>query len=535
MEELETKLEQVEERLERQEDFADDVHQALGPVLQNIGSSSSRGPQSSANLTVATPAVPTPTTPIVLSDFVATLIDVRRERIETGYRFTVRYIPHAQDLRVAYVSDSVVSNHDYYNYLQELTGVPESGNVLSVTIEKGFAPYEYDPTYIYFMTETESVGVKVFTAPGSAGNLYTRVEVWPLTVSAEEVVYVPGEDTELLDIRYTNSTSSLDLEIVMVNLSSGEALIRNRLQHSSLFDTILTTAYGPGREKTIQGRIKTSRYRYRISGYVNVIARTYMYSNSSALDVLEVKKKIVLRPSNQAGPFPDGYLGFATVQGAMITQDGTTLYVCNVTNGGPCKEIVFILSERDLNLTCQELKNNGQRHPLPVTPPSDLEFNEDVKKYLFTVEPANRYQNSSKVQCTAVNATGFQVTKQAEVLYFEQPRILVHRSSVQNNHSNVRVVCAASGHPLPLLQVSVRLESSEHDYSSYLQYEISAEDTVTLPGGREVQGFVTFPLDSTKSLGSVHCGANTIHSYRREGGYLDTIYMAYTMESIFEA
>ncbi|KAK3739785.1 hypothetical protein RRG08_033934 [Elysia crispata] len=519
VEELEVRLGQVEERLDKQEEFASDVHEAFPSVFQNAGNYSSNGTSANNRETAPTTTAPT-TTPFVYtrSDFVATVLDVKRETMATGYRFTVRYIPHAQNLRVVYVFDSVMSQNEVYCYLHELDTTSESNGVKRVTLERGFVSGgQFDNTYVYFMTESESVGIKVDMDPGVAGNLSSSVHAWPFTLSPDELVYRQGQDTPLLDIRYTNSTNAMTLHVVMINLTSGEAIIADNLDHSSFFDTTISTKYNFIREKTIQGRLKTSRY--RISGFVSVIATKYLESYSSAVEVVKVEKRIVFRPENQAGPFPDGYLGFGTVQGSRYTDDRTQIYICNITDGNPCREIVFVLSESPTQLTCHEIMRNEQIHPLAVTPPSDLEFNSDVRKYLFQVQPTTDLQNFSLVQCTAVNETGFHVVKQIKVLYFVQPRILVDKSSVQNG-SMVTVTCVATGHPLPrTMTVTVRQAHLHDVYSTMMHYTVEEEDTVTSPDGQEVSGVVTFQQNPVKPLVSVFCSVSTGFEFTTEEGH----------------
>ncbi|RUS75985.1 hypothetical protein EGW08_016230 [Elysia chlorotica] len=170
------------------------------------------------------------------SDFIVTVLDVSRVRQSAGYLFTVRYVPHAQNVRVAYVLAAVKSQQETYSHLYELQAVAEQGGVRSVSFGWSFADYDgTDNNIVYFMTDTERVGIKVFMDPGTSGNLKTALHPWPLTVSpADQLVYRPGQDTPLLDIQYTNSTS-MNLDIVMVNLRTGDAEFGEMVDHSSYF------------------------------------------------------------------------------------------------------------------------------------------------------------------------------------------------------------------------------------------------------------------------------------------------------------
>ena len=69
---------------------------------------------------------------------------------------------------------------------------------------------------------------------------------------------------------------------------------------------------------------------------------------------------------------------------------------------------------------------------------SRLEFYRDIKKFLFTVRPTTYRQNSSRVECVAVNSTGHQAVKQFEVVYFTRPEVVVDRSSVENGTVSVK-------------------------------------------------------------------------------------------------
>ncbi|GFO30384.1 hypothetical protein PoB_005688900 [Plakobranchus ocellatus] len=77
--------------------------------------------------------------PSLLTDFVVMPLEVKREKLATGYLFTVRYVPHAQNLRFVYINDTV-------------------GRVLKVKFETEFQVITTsgsNPHLVYFMTETE--------------------------------------------------------------------------------------------------------------------------------------------------------------------------------------------------------------------------------------------------------------------------------------------------------------------------------------------------------------------------------------------
>ncbi|RUS87363.1 hypothetical protein EGW08_004905, partial [Elysia chlorotica] len=205
--------------------------------------------------------------------------------------------------------------------------------------------------------------------------------------------------------------------------------------------------------------------------------------------------------------------GFVRVPGGSYTRDRKQIYPCNITDKAPCRELVYVLSESSVQLNCTEVLSNGNHQRLAVTPPSDLEFNPAVQSFLFSVQPSSPGQESSNVQCVAVNETGYQVVKQIQVLYYTQAQIVVARSSVQNT-SVVTVSCVAAGRPLPTaVSVEVGVKQQQDEWLTATHYRIEQADLLPSPDGTYVTGTVSFPQVYTKPLVSVACSASNGYHY----------------------
>ncbi|GFO33850.1 hypothetical protein PoB_006035500 [Plakobranchus ocellatus] len=285
--------------------------------------------------TAASTNAPPTVSPSLLTEFVVTPLEVKRQKLATGYRFTVRYVPHAQNLRIVYINNTLTMSYDndvVPNYI-ELQGTPDHvGGVQKITFERDFqaiTPSGVNPHYVYFMTETERVGIKINIYPSHHDTLVTPVHLTEFTLTpAEQVVYQPGRNTEMLWANYSG-WSYFNVKATVVDTSSGQAAVIKLVHHSRFFNTSYSNQYSTDVDKSIGGNILTASLTF--SGYLDVTVGNFSLSNSSAVETLDVTKRLLLRPNTQTGPFPDGYLGFPRSQNRRELADGTPLLYCNST------------------------------------------------------------------------------------------------------------------------------------------------------------------------------------------------------------
>ncbi|GFO20903.1 hypothetical protein PoB_004740800 [Plakobranchus ocellatus] len=488
---LEQKQAHLEDRVRNQEEFAQNVQDAFRAVIADTTTSS----ESTPIQMTGSPTSPQP----ILTDFVVTPLDVKREKLDNGYRFTVRYIPHAQNFSIVYVFDSVISphNHEMYNIYHNLLGVPEgTDGIMRVTFEKGFVPYEeYTHSYVYFMTETERVGIKVYMDAGSADVLETILSFksFPVTPT-RHLVYEYGNNTDILVANYTD-WKHFYMEAVVFDLDTREGLIAYDdlyFYHSTVDE------YKDG--KIISGIVQTENF--RLTGYLDLLVVNYIVSNSSAVGAIDVTKRILLHPTNQSGPFPDSFMGFPKSSTTKELEDGTRLRYCNITGGNPCHLMVDILSTGPLQFYCVEMVGNNASMsiPLPVTPPSEQVFDRYLRRYMFTVQNRTARQDLSRVQCVGENNAGASVSQILEIFYFIQPQILLQNSSAIVENGTLKVTCAATGLPLP--ELSIVVGYTEY-YSTY--YSIPVNQTSVTSDGTIITGVLAVEFNTERTLTAVRC------------------------------
>ncbi|GFO33848.1 hypothetical protein PoB_006035300 [Plakobranchus ocellatus] len=495
---LQAKQADLESRLQRQEEITQTVLKAFESVIQETT-------ENHTNENVVTPTSALPTAlPLPMSEFVVTPLQVRRDKMATGYQFTIRYVPHAQDLRIMYVFDAAMAatHYEIYSSYHELQGTPdEVDGVMKVTFEKAFLPQGQDANgYIYFTTEAERVGIKIYMGPSADDIVDTTIQMTDFSLTPpDHLVYQPGQNTEMLWVNYS-SWAGVKMEAMMLDLSTGKAKNIDSLQYSFYFRTFFINRASQNADKSMAGEIQTGTY--NISGYMDITAANYTARNNSAVEIIQVTKRLVLRPENQTAPFPEGFIGFPRFSWFRQGADGTRLYQCNVTGGVPCLNRMDILSVGPAQLTCVELVQNAVHIPLSVTPTNLDGFDHYLKRFVFTVQNRTAQQNSSTVLCSATNSTGFTVVQRVDIVYFVQARILRDRSSAILQNGNLTVQCNAIGFPLPNLYVYV-----EKRNKSYTYYDILRNQTTISSDGAEVSGELTFEQNPDRPITKAECAA----------------------------
>lgn len=275
----------------------------------------------------------------------------------------------------------------------------------------------------------------------------------------KEVVYTPGQNVTLtaslhfhevsLKLEDT-STSMLSTSFSGIDLTSGD----NEFLWSrhGFFDT-----YVHPRTKgkfEISHTIDTASR--SLGGYMSVSALNNTIEGT-VVTAIQVMRSVTIRPFNQSGPFPPGYLQVVSHDKETRSTRGNELRTCKF--GKECWIDCYAIGEHVTSVQVKKVMPGGNMCFVPSarSPPQLINTMQSVHwKFEANAEAASG-EGITTFMCSAHNAdTGQVATKLFDVQVTRSGTIEIEASSavveVDPTNSNIRKIslnCAVFGQPLP--------------------------------------------------------------------------------------
>ncbi|GFO03218.1 hypothetical protein PoB_002972300 [Plakobranchus ocellatus] len=378
-----------------------------------------------------------------------TLKNVERSPSTDGNNFTLRYTKHVDSINMHF--------HDNVNPPREPDSLVEEPNgdwVATFIVPRN--PDSAVPLSVLISdADFNNMILLVMTGYGSGPYTQTIPELPEIHTNPDtEAVYDPHEDVFVSAFVPRNSEGEVihDLRKIFtaVDLNTNEFSLD--LESSSLF-TLGTPEEISDR---IQANLSIHTSTHPVSGYLQLVTDVLNTGGSLAI-YIQVSKIITVKPSNQAGDFPDGFLTLVNINERQVSSTGNELRLCKV--GEECLIDCYFMGQAISATGVKKVLPNGGLEDV-LSAHVQIVTTSTSRGVYWTFQAEEDSGNSEGIttfRCSASDeAHGSEVSKLVDVLAFTEASIDEANSAIQiesdlNDPSRKRVTltCAVKGRPLP--------------------------------------------------------------------------------------
>ncbi|KAK3777655.1 hypothetical protein RRG08_021766 [Elysia crispata] len=272
---------------------------------------------------------------------------------------------------------------------------------------------------------------------------------------AKEAVYDPGHN---ITVTATLRSSDLPADDLtgLDKIFSGLDLSSREFKRFWSSDLMFDTYVHPGEAGKAEESYTMNTANHAVGGFLSVYTRIDINEGTVVISAQPLRS-IVVRPSNQTGPFPPGYLGFINEEHHQQSTRGNELRTCRPND--ECWIHCYAIGETVTSVTVIRVLPDGSMGYVPSarSPPQLMSTMHSVQ-WKFEPHPETLESDGiTTFMCSARNEnTGQVAVKLVDVLAATEGSIDSERSSVQveanpinSNQIDITLNCAISGRPLP--------------------------------------------------------------------------------------
>ncbi|RUS74106.1 hypothetical protein EGW08_018137 [Elysia chlorotica] len=337
--------------------------------------------------------------------------------------------------------------------------VEESDGVLAVSVNVNHPSDDFFDLFFQVM-DAEYEHVLMLTLknkPSDPASQNVQDVLLPLldVSPTKEAVYDPGSNVTVTATLSSSDQSAEDLPRIRkmfsgLDLRSGE--FTWLWSDNEVFDIYIYPEEGGKKQESYT----MATADHPLSGFLNVYSEVQTMEKSVVTSI-QTLRPIIVRPSNQTGPFPPGYLSIVNEQHHEQSSNGRELRVCS--SGRECWVDCHAVGEAVTDITVSKVLPAGGVGAVPSAryPPQLMSTGKSVYWKLQPDLETLPSDGITTFRCSAHNSnTGQVAVKLVDVLLEIPGRIDSARSSVlvqpnptNSNQINITLNCAITGRPLP--------------------------------------------------------------------------------------
>lgn len=348
---------------------------------------------------------------------------------------------------------------------------------------------------------------------GSASQNLQNISLPAIQVRPEiEAVYDRGNNVTVEVTLLPDDPSAEELPSIEATCSGVDLTTMELKNHYGGMSKVIERKQYFKSPDTVDGSVTAYTAEHPISGYLSVYTQV-VSRETSVVSRVQIMRSLVIRPSDQEGPFPHGYLAIYKddyLPWRETSENGHEIKNCNA--GEECRYECYASGETVSALTVLEILPNGSSVPVESqkNPPRFMSTMLSVSWTFQAQEDSGNSEGVTTFKCLAVDARTMSVADKyidVHVIlpgYIDNNRssMIIHGDPEDSTIRHINLNCGIGGRPLPY--VLFYTESSAN--SGPLTMLQEADSVIDLGANEGVaRKSYTMTVDELRESGGFYC------------------------------